>query len=135
VQPLLAEVTLLTDKDLSIPVQILRNGLRGVAYGSGDGSTMELRHMAANADVEKGDLLVTSGLDGVYPVGLPVARVARIERDAAYAFAKIVCAPVAGTDLHRQVLVLAKSDDAPAWSPGPERGRKAAKAKRPRRTD
>jgi len=136
VQPLLAEVTLLTDKDHAIPVQILRNGLRGVAYGSGDGSTMELRHMAANAEVEKGDLLVTSGIDGVYPVGLPVARVVRVERDAAFAFAKIVCQPVAGTDQHRQVLVLAKAEDTPAWSAESDRaGRKAAKAKRPRRSD
>ena len=136
VQPLLAEVTLLTDKDHAIPVQILRNGLRGVAYGSGDGSSMELRHMAANAEVEKGDLLVTSGIDGVYPIGLPVARVVRVERDAAYAFAKIVCQPVAGIDQHRQVLVLAKAEDTPAWSAESERaGRKAAKAKRPRRSE
>jgi rod shape-determining protein MreC len=133
VQPLLAEVTLLTDKDHAIPVQVLRNGLRGVAYGSGDGATMELRHMAANAEVEKGDLLVTSGIDGVYPVGLPVARVVRVERDAAYTFAKIVGQPVAGTDLHRQVLVLAKAEDTPAWSAESERGRKGARAKRPRR--
>jgi len=136
VQPLLAEVTLITDKDHAIPVQILRNGLRGVAYGSGDGSSMELRHMAANAEVEKGDLLVTSGIDGVYPMGLPVARVVRVERDAAYAFAKIVCQPVAGIDQHRQVLVLAKAEDTPAWSAESDRtGRKAAKAKRPRRSD
>ena len=136
VQPLLAEVTLITDKDHAIPVQILRNGLRGVAYGSGDGSSMELRHMAANAEVEKGDLLVTSGIDGVYPMGLPVARVVRVERDAAYAFAKIVCQPVAGIDQHRQVLLLAKAEDTPAWSAESDRtGRKAAKAKRPRRSD
>jgi len=133
VQPLLAEVTLLTDKDHAIPVQVLRNGLRGVAYGSGDGSTMELRHMAANAEVEKGDLLVTSGIDGVYPVGLPVARVVRVEREAAYAFAKIVCQPVAGTDQHRQVLVLAKAEDGPAWSSESERAGRKAKSKRPRR--
>jgi rod shape-determining protein MreC len=135
VQPLLAEVTLLTDKDQAIPIQVLRNGLRGVAYGSGDGSTMQLRHMAANAEIEKGDLLVTSGIDGVYPVGLPVARVLRVERDAAYAFARIVCQPVAGTDQHRQVLVLAKNEDVPSWSTESERGRKAAKAKRPRRSE
>ncbi len=136
VQPLLAEVTLLTDKDHAIPVQVVRNGLRGIAYGSGDGSTMELRHMAANAEVEKGDLLVTSGIDGVYPVGLPVARVVRVERDAAYAFAKIVGEPVAGIDQHRQVLVLAKAEDTPAWSPESDRGgRKGAKAKRPKRSE
>ena len=136
VQPLLAEVTLVTDKDHAIPVQIVRNGLRGVAYGSGDGSTMELRHMAANAEVEKGDVLVTSGIDGVYPRGLPVARVVRVERDAAYAFAKIVCQPVAGTDQHRQVLVLAKMEDTPGWVEGPSSGpRKAGKTKRPRKAE
>jgi rod shape-determining protein MreC len=128
---------LVTDKDHAIPVQVVRNGLRGVAYGSGDGATMELRHMAANAEVEKGDVLATSGIDGVYPRGLPVARVVRIERDAAYAFAKIVAQPVAGTDQHRQVLVLARMDDTPAWSEDPGRGaRKAGKSKRsPRKTD
>jgi rod shape-determining protein MreC len=134
VQPLLAEVTLITDKDHAIPVQVVRNGLRGVAYGSGDGTTMELRHMAANAEVEKGDLLATSGLDGVYPRGLPVARVVRIERDAAYAFAKITAQPVAGTDQHRQVLVLARMDDTPAWIEDAGRGaRKGARVKRPPR--
>jgi len=93
--------------------------------------------MAANAQVEKGDLLATSGIDGVYPRGLPVARVVRIERDAAYAFAKIVAQPVAGTDQHRQVLVLARMDDTPAWSEDPGRGaRKAGKGKRsPRKAD
>jgi rod shape-determining protein MreC len=134
VQPLLAEVTLVTDKDHAIPVQVVRNGLRGVAYGSGDGTTMELRHMAANAEVEKGDLLATSGIDGVYPRGLPVARIVRIERDAAYAFAKIVAQPVGGTDQHRQVLVLARMDDTPAWAEEPGRGaRKGGKGKRPPR--
>jgi rod shape-determining protein MreC len=130
VQPLLSEVTLIVDKDHAIPVQVVRNGLRGVAYGSGDGSTLELRHMASNAEVEAGDLLVTSGLDGLYPRGLPVAKVAKIERDAAYAFAKIVCQPVAGTTQHQQVLVLATGAGIPTWSAEPERGKKGARAKR-----
>jgi rod shape-determining protein MreC len=130
VQPLLSEVTLIVDKDHAIPVQLVRNGLRGVAYGSGDGSTLELRHMASNAEVEAGDLLVTSGLDGLYPRGLPVAKVAKIERDAAYAFAKIVCQPVAGTTQHQQVLVLATGAGIPTWSAEPERGKKGARAKR-----
>ncbi|HSD54453.1 MAG TPA: rod shape-determining protein MreC [Burkholderiales bacterium] len=130
VQPLLAEVTLIVDKDHAIPVQVVRNGLRGVAYGSGDGSTLELRHMASNAEVEAGDLLVTSGLDGLYPRGLPVAKVAKIERDAAYAFAKIVCQPVGGTTQHQQVLVLQTAAGIPAWSAEPERGKKGARAKR-----
>ena len=136
VQPLLAEVTLVVDKNHPIPVQVLRNGLRGLAYGSGDGSTMELRYMAVNAEIERGDLLVTSGLDGVYPRGLPVARVARIERDAAYTFAKISCQPVAGADQHRQVLVLEKMQDTPAWAEESGRaGQKAGKSKRGRRAE
>jgi rod shape-determining protein MreC len=130
VQPLLAEVTLIVDKDHAVPVQVVRNGLRGVAYGSGDGSTLELRHMASNAEVEAGDLLVTSGLDGLYPRGLPVARVGKIERSAAYAFAKIVGQPVAGTTQHQQVLVLAPAAAAPAWAAEPDRARKSARAKR-----
>lgn len=136
VQPLLAEVTLITDKDHAIPVQVLRNGLRGVAFGSGDGSTLELRHMATNAEVEQGDMLVTSGLDGVYPSGLPVARVVKVERDASYAFAKISCQPVAGTEQFRQVLVLAKMDESPAWGDASERpAKRSPKTKRGRRAD
>jgi len=130
VQPLLAEVTLIVDKDHAIPVQVVRNGLRGVVFGSGDGSTLELRHMASNAEVEVGDLLVTSGLDGLYPRGLPVARVAKVERDSAYAFAKIVGQPVAGTTQHQQVLVLSPATPTPLWSDEPERAKKGGRAKR-----
>lgn len=117
VHPMLAEVTLITDKDHAIPVQVVRNGLRAVAFGTGDGASLDLRFMAANADVQNGDVLVTSGIDGTYPPGLPVARVARIERDAAYAFAKITCVPSAGTDRHRQVLVLSADANAPTAPP------------------
>ncbi len=113
VHPMLAEITLVTDKDHAIPVQVVRNGLRAVAFGTGDGATLDLRFMAANADVQNGDVLVTSGIDGTYPPGLPVARVSRIERDAAFAFAKITCVPAAGTDRHRQVLVLSPDPNHP----------------------
>ena len=133
--PLLAEVTLLTDKDHAIPVQVVRNGLRAVAFGAGDGETLDLRFMAANADILNGDVLVTSGIDGTYPPGIPVARVARIERDAAYAFAKIACIPIGGTDRHGQVLVLdreAHLPAAPAASTAPPR---AAKGKRQKRRE
>src|SRR5512134_2996558 len=130
VQSLLSEVTLIVDKDHAIPVQVVRNGLRGVAYGSGDGSTLELRHMASNAEVEAGDLLVTSGLDGMYPRGLPVARVAKVERDSAFAFAKIVGHTVAGTTHHQQVLVLSPATPPPAWAAEPDRAKRGARAKR-----
>ena len=106
VHGLISEVTLLTDKEQAIPVQVQRNGLRAVLAGAGAG-LMELRYLAANAEVEHGDILVTSGLDGVYLPGLPVARVIRTDRDSAYTFARIVCEPLAGVESHGQVLVLA----------------------------
>ena len=110
--PMLSEVTLITDKDQAIPLQVVRNGLRALAYG--DGAALDLRFVAANADIQNGDVLVTSGIDGIYPAGLPVAKVARVERDAAYAFARIQCVPIAGTDRNRQVLVIAHDAKLPA---------------------
>ena len=132
--PMLSEVTLITDKEQATPVQVVRNGLRAIAYG--DGATLDLRFMAANADIQNGDTLVTSGLDGVYPAGLPVARVSRVERDQAYAFAKIQCVPIAGADKHRQVLVLALPADVPPQPPDAEtpQGPKGAKGGAARRT-
>ena len=134
VYPLLAEVTLITDKDHAIAVQVVRNGLRAVAYGAGDGATLDLRFMAANADILNGDVLVTSGIDGTYPAGIPVARVARIERDAAYTFAKISCVPAAGTDRHRQVLVLSQEASLPP-PPELEQAPVRPKAKRVRKRE
>jgi len=105
VYPMQSEVTLVTDKNQAVPVQIVRNGLRTVLFGASDGQ-LELRFLAANADVQPGDQLVTSGLDGVYLPGLPVAKVLRVDRDAAYSFARIVCEPAAGVEKHGQVLLL-----------------------------
>ncbi|HEY6896078.1 MAG TPA: rod shape-determining protein MreC [Rhodocyclaceae bacterium] len=104
--PLVSEVTLLTDKNQAIPIQVQRNGLRAVLFGA-DAGGMELRFLATNADVQQGDVLVTSGLDGVYQPGLPVAKVASIDRNNAFAFARIRCEPLAGVERHGQVLVLA----------------------------
>jgi rod shape-determining protein MreC len=101
-----SEVTLLTDKDQTIPVQILRNGLRGVAFGGADPGTLDLRFMASNADVVKGDVAVTSGLDGIYPPGLAVARIERIERATTDQFARVVMTPLAGVESHKHLLVL-----------------------------
>ena len=117
VHPLVSEVTLLTDRDQAIPVQVLRNGLRAIAFGGGASATLELRGMAANADILTNDRLVTSGIDGTYPPGLPVATVVRIERDAENAYARIVCRPAAGVDRGRFVLVLT---DETAKPPRPE---------------
>jgi rod shape-determining protein MreC len=105
--PLTAEVTLLTDKDAAIPVLNNRTQQRGAAYGGlAKGNAMELRFVAANADVRVGDLLHTSGVDGVYPAGLAVAKVAEVERQAEGGFARVTLAPAALADGVRHVLVL-----------------------------
>ena len=106
VYPWLSEVTLITEKDQAVPVQVQRSGLRSIAFGAGDTSQMALRYMPVSTDIQNGDLLVTSGLDGVYPPGIPVAKVDKIERDAAYPFARITCTPVGGVDKHRHLLIL-----------------------------
>jgi rod shape-determining protein MreC len=109
VHPLISEVTLITDSEQAIPVVNTRTGVRGITYGDagryGSGG-LELRYMAANADVQPGDLLTTSGVDGVYPPGIPVAKVARVERRPDSAFAKIVCHPQALVDGARHLMVL-----------------------------
>lgn len=113
-----SEVTLLTDKDQAVPVQLMRNGLRAIVFGFGQDGTLELRYMSVHADIQTGDVLVTSGIDGTYPPGLPVAVVSKIERNSAYAFAKIVCTPSAGTDRNRQLLILtAPPPQGPAVKP------------------
>ncbi|HEX6295783.1 MAG TPA: rod shape-determining protein MreC [Burkholderiales bacterium] len=141
VHPLVSEVSLLTDRDQAIPVQVVRNGLRAVAFGAGASGMLELRFMSAVADIQTGDRLVTSGIDGTYPAGLPVASVVRIERDAEETFARAVCQPVAGIERGRYVLILANES---AHPPLPEAGkdrrgdkaRKArAKAKDPKEAD
>lgn len=134
---LLAEVTLLTDKEQAIPVQVVRNGLRAVAFGAGSSGMLELRFMAANAEIENGDKLVTSGIDGTYPPGVPVATVARIERDAAYAFARIVCQPAAGVESGSYVLVLGAESGRLAYpaEAGVERDKRTGRIRKPRRKD
>jgi rod shape-determining protein MreC len=104
VYPLSSEVTLLNDKDAAIPVLNTRNQLRSAAFGVRNG--MELRFMAGNADVQVGDLLSTSGVDGIYPPGLPVAKVTLVDRKIDTSFARIVLEPVAQADAVRYVLVL-----------------------------
>jgi rod shape-determining protein MreC len=132
VHALVSEVTLLTDRDQAIPVQVMRNGLRAIAFGGGGAGTLELRGMAANADIQNNDRLVTSGIDGTYPAGLPVATVTRIERDAENAYARVVCRPAAGVDRGRFVLVLS---DETAKPPRPEETQSAKDKTRRRLRD
>jgi rod shape-determining protein MreC len=110
VYPLSSEVTLLTDKDAAIPLLNERTQMRNAAMGRADGAGMELRFLAANADVKVGDLMTTSGLDGVYPPGLPVAKVSSVDRRSDSSFAQVQLAPIAQPDSARHVLVLLPQD-------------------------
>lgn len=106
VYPFTSEITLITDKELSIPVQVERNGLRAIAFGQGQNNRIDLPYLPPNVDIRQGDVLMTSGIDGVYPAGLAIATVTRIEHDPDSPFARIVCTPVAGIENHKQVLIL-----------------------------
>jgi len=115
--PYMAEVTLITDRDQAVPVQIERTGARSVLFGNGTGRAPELRFTAPTADVRVGDRLLTSGIDGTYPPNLPVAEVIDIERDTGQMFARIATRPLSGVDRSQYLLVLGQAAAAP---PRPE---------------
>jgi rod shape-determining protein MreC len=122
VMPLVSEVTLVTDRDHAIPVLNTRTGARSVAYGDPHSSDapLELRFMAGNSDVQPGDLLTTSGVDGVYPPGLPVAKVTKVERKHDSGFARISCVPQALVDGARHVMVLGSAAQQMPPRPAPD---------------
>jgi rod shape-determining protein MreC len=132
VYPWLSEVTLITDKDQLVPVLNMRNGLRAVLAGVGNAATLELRFVPLNADFQNGDRLVTSGIDGVYPPGLPVAEISNVERDASYPFARIACKPLAGVNSSTQVLIVNVERNVPErpaeQEEKPARGKRGRKA-------
>jgi rod shape-determining protein MreC len=101
-----SRVLLITDSTHSIPVQVNRNGVRAIAEGTGKLDTLEIHHVAATTDIEEGDLLVTSGLGGRFPVGYPVAVVSKIERDPGQSFATVEARPSAALDRSRYVLLV-----------------------------
>ena len=111
------EVTLLTEKGQSVPVMLVRNGVRAIAAGSGKDGSIDVPFMPVSADIQNGDLFVTSGIDGTYPPGLIVAQVTSVEKNAAFVFARIVAKPAAGVDSNRFVMVLPTP---PAAPPAPE---------------
>lgn len=114
--PWQSEVTLITDKEQAIPIQVQRSGLRGILFGIGYDGGLELRYMPVSADVQNGDILMTSGIDGTYPAGLPVARVSNVERNAALSFARILCTPLAGVQGSLNILVV-QTEEGPAANP------------------
>jgi rod shape-determining protein MreC len=133
VYPLTSEVTLLTDRDAAIPLLNTRTQLRAAAFGGvAQGSALELRFVSANTDVKVGDVLHTSGVDGVYPPGLPVAKVTLVERQADGGFTRVELAPLAAVDRVRHVLVLEplKNQLPPPPAPEPASAPKAGRARK-----
>jgi rod shape-determining protein MreC len=118
VGPFSAEVILVTDPEGAIPVQVLRNGLRTIAVGSGTDGEIVLPYLASNADIRSGDLLVTSGLGGVFPAGFPVGRVMGVRRESSQLPAQVRAQPVADIERDREVALLQFSSDNPA-APAP----------------
>ena len=102
---------LVTDPEHAVPVQIERTGLRTIAVGAGNEGTLALPYLPANADVKVGDLLVTSGLGGVFPAGYPVARVAEVHRDAVQPLAQVRAVPLARIDRDREVALVWFNDE------------------------
>ncbi len=111
---LTSRVLLITDATHSVPVQVTRNGVRAIAEGTGSLASLEVHHVSATTDIRAGDLLVSSGLGGRFPVGYPVALVTSVERDPGQPFARILAQPTAALDRSRHVLLVftARQDEA-----------------------
>lgn len=131
VYPFSSEVTLVIDKDLAIPVQIERSGLRAIAFGNSRNAAIDLPYLPVNVDIQVGDRLVTSGIDGVYPAGLAVGKVVEIDRKTFAPFARIACVPIAGIQTHRQVLLIPAAENVPPM-PEPEKPAAKPSQKKPR---
>ena len=137
VGPFAAEVILLSDPTHAIPVQVERNGLRTIAVGTGDSERLTLQYLPRNADVQADDLLVSSGLGGVFPAGLPVARITEVKRDPSQPLAIVNARPAAGLDRDREVLLLwskprvALPEAEPPAAPAPAPAREARAKPRP----
>lgn len=118
-----SEVTLTTEKNQSVPVMVLRNGLRAVAVGAGREGTIDLPFIPVGADIQTGDQLVTSGIDGTYPAGLAVATISVVDKNTALSFARIVALPVASAGSHRLVKILTHEELADYPKPDSTLGR------------
>jgi rod shape-determining protein MreC len=106
VGPLTSEAVLITDADHAVPVSVNRNGLRTIAVGTGDSDRLRLPYLTNNADIAVGDLLISSGLGGVFPAGYPVARVLEVKRRPDQPFAEIIAEPASSLDREREVLLV-----------------------------
>lgn len=106
VTPVSSEAALLTDEVVSIPVQLMRTGLRLIAFGSNQPGKIEVRYFSSDADIKPGDLLITSGIGGAYPPGLTVGKIDSVDRDASSGFAHAIATPASHPDRHRHFLIL-----------------------------
>jgi rod shape-determining protein MreC len=109
-----ATLILISDAAHAIPVQVNRNGIRSIAVGTGELNKLSLPYMTVDTDVKTGDLLVSSGLDGIFPAGYPVATVTKVEINPAETFALVEARPLAQLDRDREVLLLWAEPPAPA---------------------
>ena len=129
VYPYMSEVTLVTDKDHAVQVKVERSGGNTVVYGAGAARPPELRYLSPSVEIQPGDLLVTSGIDGTYPAGLAVALVVSVERETGQSFAHVTCKALAGIDNSAQVLILGSTasvpprPEEPADTAAPRKGR------------
>jgi rod shape-determining protein MreC len=106
VGPWSAEVILITDPEHAIPVEIERTGVRTIAVGTGNEGELALPYLPGNADVKTGDMLVTSGMGGVFPQGYPVARVTEVHREAVQPLAQVRAEPLAHINRDREVMLV-----------------------------
>jgi rod shape-determining protein MreC len=118
--PFSSEIILITDSEHGLPVQVLRSGVRSIALGTGRATALELPYVPQNYDVKVGDVLVTSGLDGVFPFGLPVGRITKVQRDPTQPLAQIYAAPLAKIESDREVLFIWARPGHPAAPATPE---------------
>jgi rod shape-determining protein MreC len=130
VYPLSAEMTALTDRGMTVPIQNVRTQQRAVAYGLAGTGQLELRYLPLKADIKEGDLLITSGLDGLYPNGLPVGKVAQINRGVG-GFARATVNPLGGVDRANLLLILLVEANLPAPPPEPSESRKRSARREP----
>lgn len=110
VSPRSATIMLISDVNHGIPVQINRNGLRSIAFGSGQSTRLDLLHLPNNSDVREDDLLVSSGLGGVFPKGYPVGRVTSVKQDPGRFFARVLAKPTAHLERSRELILVTDSN-------------------------
>jgi rod shape-determining protein MreC len=115
---------LITDASHALPVQVDRTGLRAIAFGTGSIDSLDLRHIPHNADLREGDLLITSGLGGVFPPNYPVAKITSIERPQGEPFLQVSAEPLALLDRSREVLLVWHKAPEKAEAPPEEKAKK-----------